>query len=76
MTEYDVIVIGAGSVGVPIVKSLSDEDFKVLCIDKNPSPGQGDNKHAIGGVRATHSERAKIWSCVRSLEIIRNWEDN
>ena len=74
MVTYDVIIIGAGSVGVPLSKSIAETGLKVLCIDKNASPGQGDNKHAIGGIRATHSQKAKIWVALRSLEILRNWE--
>lgn len=71
---YDVIIIGAGSIGVPIALALSDAGEKVLVIDKNPSVGQGENKHAIGGIRATHSERAKIITALRSLEIVSTWE--
>ena len=47
--RYDVIVIGAGSVGQPTAFFLAKEGVKVLCIDKNASSGQGQNKAAIGG---------------------------
>ncbi len=67
--RYDVIVIGAGSVGQPTAFFLAKEGVKVLCIDKNASSGQGQNKAAIGGVRATHSDPAKIEICQQSLEI-------
>lgn len=76
MTKYDVIIIGAGSIGVPAAGEIAKTGLRVLCIDKNASPGQGDNKHAIGGIRATHSQRAKILVGLRSLEILRNWENN
>ncbi|MFW9922366.1 MAG: NAD(P)/FAD-dependent oxidoreductase [Candidatus Thorarchaeota archaeon] len=76
MTKYDVIIIGAGSIGVPAAGEIAKSGLKVLCIDKNASPGQGDNKHAIGGIRATHSQKAKILVGLRSLEILRNWEQN
>jgi sarcosine oxidase subunit beta len=46
-----------------------------LVVDKNPSPGQGENKKAIGGIRATHSDPAKILTCIRSLEIFSTWEE-
>ena len=44
-------------------------------IDKLPSVAQGDNKHAIGGIRATHSQKSKINVCKRSIEIFSTWED-
>ena len=75
-TKYDAIVIGAGSVGVPITYFLSEKGYKVLCLEKRHSSGQGQNKSAIGGVRATHSDPAKIKICQKSLEIFTNWEKN
>ena len=70
----DVIIIGAGSVGVPSAMALAECGIKPLVIDMHPSPGQGENKHAIGGVRATHSDPGKIMTCRRSLEIFSNWQ--
>lgn len=72
--NYDAIVIGAGSVGMPIAYFLGLEDWRVLVIDKEHSQGQGQNKAAIGGVRATHSDPAKISLCLQSLKIFSNWE--
>lgn len=74
MTTYDVIIIGAGSVGVPTAYFASKAGLKVLVIDKNASVGQGENKHAIGGVRATHTSKAKILCCQRSIDVFSNWE--
>lgn len=75
MSEYDVIIIGAGSVGVPAALAIAQDGLKPLCIDKFPSPGQGENKSAIGGVRATHSQKAKIWVCQRSIDIFSSWKE-
>lgn len=72
--SYDLIVVGAGSVGMPAALSAAEMGMKVLVLDRNPSPGQGENKHAIGGIRATHSDPAKILVCKRSLEIFSGWE--
>jgi len=72
---YDVIVVGAGSVGLPTAFFLAREKVRVLVIDELPSPGQGQNKSAIGGVRATHSDPAKIQTCQLSLEILSTWGD-
>jgi sarcosine oxidase subunit beta len=72
---YDAIVIGAGSVGTPATLFLALEGLKVLCIDELPSCGQGQNKSAIGGVRATFSDPAKIGICLRSIEIFSTWKE-
>ncbi len=75
MEKYDVIVIGSGSVGTPLTMSLAESGFKVLCIDENSSAGQANNKCAIGGIRATHGDPAKVALCLHSLEVFRTWED-
>ena len=72
--NYDVIVVGAGSVGNPTACFLAREGLSVLVIDRRPAAGQGDNKTAIGGVRATHSDPGKILTCSESLGIFKNWE--
>ncbi len=73
--NYDVIIIGAGSVGVPAAMNLAENKLKVLVIDALPSVGQGNNKKAIGGLRATHSDVGKISVCLRSLEIFSTWKE-
>ncbi|MCD4650508.1 MAG: FAD-binding oxidoreductase, partial [Candidatus Cloacimonetes bacterium] len=72
--SFDVIVIGAGSIGVPSAMALAASGRSVLVIDDNSSPGQGNNKKAIGGVRATHSDFGKIQVCLRSIEIFSTWK--
>jgi sarcosine oxidase, subunit beta len=72
---YDVIIIGSGSVGAPAALCLAKAGYKTLVIDDSASVGQGSNKRAIGGVRATHSDPAKIRLCLRSIEIFRTWEE-
>ncbi|MHA1235502.1 MAG: NAD(P)/FAD-dependent oxidoreductase [Promethearchaeota archaeon] len=75
MTEYDVIIIGAGSVGVPTALATAKMGLKTLVLDSLPSVAQGDNKHAIGGIRATHSLKSKIWLCQRSIDIFASWKE-
>lgn len=75
MKTYDVIVIGAGSVGTPAAFYLSQAGLRTLVLDRLPSVGQGSNKSAIGGIRATHSDPAKIRLCLRSIEIISTWKE-
>ncbi|MDD8026755.1 MAG: FAD-binding oxidoreductase [Acidobacteriota bacterium] len=72
--SYDVVIIGAGSVGTPAALAMAESGLKVLVLDRNASTGQGSNKRAIGGLRATHSDPAKIRICLRSLEIVAGWE--
>jgi len=72
--SYDVIIAGAGSVGVPTAMALAELGIKPLVIDMHPSPGQGENKHAIGGIRATHSTPGKILTCRRSIELFSTWQ--
>ena len=73
---YDAVVVGAGSVGTPIAMSLAEKGLKVLCLDQFASPGQGSNKAAIGGLRATHSAPAKIKLCLESLRIVSSWKED
>ena len=72
--EYDVIIIGAGSIGVPTALATTKSGLKTVVLDSLPSVAQGDNKHAIGGIRATHSLKSKIWLCQRSIEIFASWK--
>jgi len=71
---YDAIVIGAGSIGMPTAMYLAEKGLKVLCLDQFASPGQGSNKCALGGIRATHSAPAKIRLCLDSLEVFSQWQ--
>jgi sarcosine oxidase, subunit beta len=73
---YDVIIIGAGSIGVPSAYYLACQGLKVLVVDSEASVGQGSNKKAIGGVRATHSDPAKIRLGLRSIDIFSQWQEN
>ena len=73
---YDVIVIGAGSVGLPAALYLSESKLRVLVIDGEAGPGQQNNKKAIGGIRATHSDFGKISVCKRSIELLSGWAND
>jgi sarcosine oxidase subunit beta len=72
---YDVIVVGAGSVGLPTAFFLAQAGLKPLVIDQFASPGQGSNKAAIGGIRATHSAPSKIRLCLESIEVFSTWQE-
>ncbi|MBT7469079.1 MAG: FAD-binding oxidoreductase, partial [Candidatus Cloacimonetes bacterium] len=75
MKTFDVIIIGAGSVGVPLALSLAERKQKVLVIDACASVGQENNKKAIGGIRATHSDFGKIKVSQKSIEIFSTWQE-
>ncbi|MCR4391289.1 MAG: FAD-binding oxidoreductase [Candidatus Acetothermia bacterium] len=73
--HYDVVIIGAGSVGTPAAWAMARAGVEVLVLDRFPSVGQGSNKAAIGGVRATHSDPAKIRLSLRTIEIMSTWQE-
>ncbi len=73
--NYDLVVIGAGSVGLPAALELALKGNKILVIESDGAPGQANNKKAIGGVRATHSDFGKISVCQRSIHIMRHWQE-
>jgi sarcosine oxidase subunit beta len=72
---FDIIVVGGGSVGVPSAYNLAKRGLKVLVLDRRSAVGQGENKAAIGGIRATHSDPAKIVLCSRSLAEMSAWKE-
>ena len=72
---YDAIIIGSGSTGTPAAFSMAQAGLKVLVLDQYSSVGQESNKKAIGGIRATHSDPAKIRLCLRSIEIFSTWKE-
>ncbi|HHN94037.1 MAG TPA: FAD-binding oxidoreductase [Anaerolineae bacterium] len=72
---YDAIIIGAGSVGLPTAFFLAQAGLKPLVIDQFASPGQGSNKAAIGGIRATHSAPSKIRLCLKSIAVFSTWKE-
>ncbi|MFO7769330.1 MAG: FAD-binding oxidoreductase [bacterium] len=73
--DYDVIVVGAGSVGLPTAVALGESGLKTLVIDRLPAAGQGEHSHAIGGVRAFHAHPAKIVACRRAIETLSTWKE-
>lgn len=74
MQKFDTVIIGAGSVGLPLSYYLSLKGHKVAVIEKEHSYGRGQNRAAIGGLRATHSDPAKIKICQMSIGILKNME--
>jgi sarcosine oxidase subunit beta len=71
VTTCDVLIIGAGSVGVPLALYCAKAGLQTITIEQHPSWGRGQNRAAIGGIRATHSDPAKIKICQESIRIVR-----
>ena len=72
---YDLIVIGSGSIGVPVAFEAAKNGLTILVIDSLASPGQGQDKKAIGGIRATHSDKGKIVVSQKSIDIFSHWKE-
>jgi len=70
MRTYDVAIIGAGSIGTPLSYYLARSGLRILVLEELASVGRGQNRAAIGGIRATHSDPAKAKICQRTIEII------
>jgi sarcosine oxidase, subunit beta len=75
MKIFDVLIIGAGSIGVPLSYYLAKKGLKVGVVEKLASEGRGQNRAAIGGIRATFSDPAKIKICQVSIELIKNMKE-
>jgi len=75
MNVFDAVIIGAGSIGVPLSYYLSRKGMKTAVLEKLPSAGRGQNRAAIGGIRATHSDPAKIKICQRTLKIVNTFQE-
>jgi sarcosine oxidase, subunit beta len=75
VSSYDAAIIGSGSVGTPLAYCCAKRGLKVLVVDREASWGRGQNRAAIGGIRATFSDPAKIGVCSRSLAIASAFEE-
>lgn len=74
MKTSDVLIIGAGSIGVPLAMYCAERGLSTVVVEKNASWGRGQNRAAIGGIRATHSDPAKIRICQESIRIMSGFE--
>lgn len=75
MKTCDILILGAGSVGVPLAYFCAQKGLSVIVLEKNASWGRGQNRAAIGGIRATHSDPAKIAICKESINIVRTLQE-
>ena len=75
MSAYDMVIAGSGSVGVPLSYFCAKKGLKVLVVDREASWGRGQNRAAIGGLRATFSDPAKIRICTESLDIVSHFKE-
>ena len=75
MRSCDVLIVGSGSVGVPLAWQLAGTGLKVVVLEHESSWGRGQNRAAIGGLRATHSDPAKIRICMESIAMISRFRE-
>jgi Glycine/D-amino acid oxidases (deaminating) len=75
MSGRDIVIVGAGSVGLPLAYYCASRGLKVLVVEAEASWGRGQNRAAIGGIRATFSDPAKIRICTESLAIASRFEE-
>ncbi|HBO41891.1 MAG TPA: sulfurtransferase [Spirochaetaceae bacterium] len=74
MTSCDVLILGVGSIGLPLAYYCAQAGLKTIVIEQEASWGRGQNRAAIGGVRATHSDPGKIKICQESIRILSGLE--
>jgi glycine/D-amino acid oxidase-like deaminating enzyme len=55
--------------------ALAESGLRVVVVDAAASLGQGAHKAAIGGVRATHGDPAKMRVGRESLAVFRGWQE-
>lgn len=75
MKTCDVLILGAGSVGVPLALYCAERGLSTVVLEKEASWGRGQNRAAIGGIRATHSDPAKIKISQESIRIVRSLQE-
>lgn len=75
MENCDVLILGAGSVGVPLARYCAERGLKTIVLEKEASWGRGQNRAAIGGLRATHSDPAKIKISQESIRIVKAMQE-
>ncbi|HOX92862.1 MAG TPA: FAD-dependent oxidoreductase, partial [Spirochaetales bacterium] len=75
MENCDVLILGAGSVGVPLARYCAERGLKTIVLEKEASWGRGQNRAAIGGLRATHSDPAKIKISQESIRIVKSMQE-
>ena len=75
MKNYDIVIIGGGSIGVPLSYYCAKKGLRVAVIEKEASWGRGQNRAAIGGLRATHSDPAKMRICLESIAIVSRMQE-
>lgn len=72
----EVVVIGAGVMGAAIAYHLAQRGISDVVLVERDIPGAGSTSKAAGGVRCQFSDEVNIALAVRSLEVLRNFEQD
>ncbi len=73
-SDYDVIIIGGGIIGIATGYYLTKRRQRVLLLEKNYL-GAGSTGRCIGGIRAQFSTETTIKVAMESVDLFRSMED-
>ena len=74
MSDYDVLIVGAGITGAAIARELSKFKLKILLLDKEAEPAFGVSKSNSGIIHAGTQNpptSVKAWLCVEGNRLLR-----
>lgn len=76
MKKADIIIIGAGVIGLSIAYHLAvaDKGLNIAVLEKEKFPGMGSTAQCTGGIRHQFSSRINIQLTKLSLEEFRNFQ--
>lgn len=71
----DCVVIGAGVIGSSVALSLSRKGFRVLVVERAPSPGAGSTSASSSIIRFNYSNRDGVLAAWESMLLWERWRD-
>jgi len=75
-TNYDVIIIGGGIVGLATAFNLAKADFgSILVLEKELFVGSGATAKCAGGIRAQFSSKVNVEVSMKAIEVFEHFEE-